>query len=195
MATEIVRTAHNKKRGAVIKHFIQLAQSCLELRNFAVVSAIVSGLNMNAIQRLKKSWKVISRGWSGYKLTALKTIPKAVQDQLAHLEGYVMPYNNFAKYRNALKTSPLPCLPFIGIYCRDLTHIEEGNADYLENGHANLEKMRMKTVVVKEIRMFQAHRYNFEVSVSVQNYLNNISALAEPTVRKLSFQIEPRNDV
>jgi len=58
VATEIVTTAHNKKRGSVIKFFIQVAKAAYSLHNFAVLSAIVSALNMAAIQRLKKAWKV-----------------------------------------------------------------------------------------------------------------------------------------
>lgn len=106
-----------------------------------------------------------------------------------------MPYNNFDKYRRALKNASLPCLPFIGIYCRDLTLIEEGNSNYLENGHVNLEKMRMKTAILKEILMYQSTPFQFSVTHNIQNFLNNINVLEEPTIKKLSFQVEPRSDV
>ena len=125
----------------------------------------------------------------------IQTVPKSYIEILTDLEGYVLPYNNFAKYRQALKQAGYPCLPFIAVYCRDLTHIEEGNPDLLDNGHVNLEKMRMKTAILKQIVDYQNHPYSFPVNLTIQNYLSNISALSEANIKQRSFQIEPRNDI
>lgn len=58
VATEILLVANMKKRASVIKHFIQMAVACLEIRNFNTLLEITAGLNFSVIQRLRKTWKV-----------------------------------------------------------------------------------------------------------------------------------------
>lgn len=43
--------------------------------------------------------------------------------------------NNFKIFRDSLRTVSPPSIPFLGLYLSDLTFIEEGNSNYLdENG-------------------------------------------------------------
>ena len=55
---EICNCQDEKQRGALISHYIALANVCYEQSNFNALMAILSGLNSNAVDRLKKSWKV-----------------------------------------------------------------------------------------------------------------------------------------
>lgn len=58
-ASEIVLTPELKHRTAVLCHLLQLSDHLLELRDYFAVMAIYLGLSLNAIDRLKQTWKVI----------------------------------------------------------------------------------------------------------------------------------------
>lgn len=47
-----------KKRVAMIKQFVQLAEACRNLRNFNALMAVLGGLNNAAVRRLKLTWAV-----------------------------------------------------------------------------------------------------------------------------------------
>lgn len=125
------------------------------------------------------------------------------------LEDLMSPFGNYSKYRTALQNSSYPCLPYFGLfffflqdtsisnvfsrkglYLRDLTYIEDGNADLLENGHCNMEKMRMKTAILKDVRYHQRRRYDFPPASKIESYLYSMKVLDPPAIQKISSTIE-----
>jgi hypothetical protein len=58
VASEVVKTQNFKKRVSVIKSFIWVAQCAREMRNYNTMLEITAGLNMAAVQRLRRTWKV-----------------------------------------------------------------------------------------------------------------------------------------
>ena len=65
IATEIVKLATPKKRAHVIKQCITMAEYCASIGNYNSVLEITAGLNLIAIRRLHKTWRVrISPGLS-----------------------------------------------------------------------------------------------------------------------------------
>jgi len=57
-ATEIVSEKDLKKRIKVLSKFIHIAQKSLELHNYFSLFALIAGLNLSPVQRLKKTWEV-----------------------------------------------------------------------------------------------------------------------------------------
>lgn len=49
-----------------------------------------------------------------------------------------------------------PLIPFIGLYLKDLTFIEDGNATVLENGLINVDKCYKVSNVIQFLQQFQS---------------------------------------
>ncbi|KAH9272169.1 hypothetical protein BASA83_005509 [Batrachochytrium salamandrivorans] len=85
VATEICTQPEIKNRAKVVEGFIKLAKECRKLNNFNTLMAVISGLNLVAVSRLKATWEI--------------TDPKRVK-QLNELEALLSPTNNFRIYRS-----------------------------------------------------------------------------------------------
>lgn len=87
---------------------------------------MLSGLNMTPVQRLKLAW-------AGVEPRQMKL--------LDGLNKLMDPLSNWQVYRQTLKDTNPPCLPFMGLFLTDLTFIEE-NVSRLPNGFVNFDKVR-----------------------------------------------------
>uniref|UniRef100_A0A8C9ERI6 RasGEF domain family member 1B n=1 Tax=Pavo cristatus TaxID=9049 RepID=A0A8C9ERI6_PAVCR len=56
VATEICMPVKKKHRARVIEYFIDVARECFNIGNFNSLMAIISGMNMSPVSRLKKTW-------------------------------------------------------------------------------------------------------------------------------------------
>ncbi|XP_042165467.1 rap guanine nucleotide exchange factor 6 isoform X1 [Oncorhynchus tshawytscha] len=135
VATEILREPNTMKRTKTIKHFIKIALHCRECKNFNSMFAIISGLNLAPIARLRSSWEKLPSKYD-----------KLFQD----LQDIFDPSRNMAKYRNVLSSQSMqpPIIPLFPVIKKDLTFLHEGNDSHVD-GLVNFEKLRM---IAKEIR-------------------------------------------
>uniref|UniRef100_A0A8C7WLB7 Rap guanine nucleotide exchange factor (GEF) 6 n=1 Tax=Oncorhynchus mykiss TaxID=8022 RepID=A0A8C7WLB7_ONCMY len=135
VATEILREPNTMKRMKTIKHFIKIALHCRECKNFNSMFAIISGLNLAPIARLRSSWEKLPSKYD-----------KLFQD----LQDIFDPSRNMAKYRNVLSSQSMqpPIIPLFPVVKKDLTFLHEGNDSHVD-GLVNFEKLRM---IAKEIR-------------------------------------------
>ncbi|XP_064418087.1 rap guanine nucleotide exchange factor 2 isoform X7 [Latimeria chalumnae] len=135
VASEILKELNQIKRMKIIKHFIKIALHCRECKNFNSMFAIISGLNLAPVARLRSTWEKLN---SKYE--------KLFQD----LQDLFDPSRNMAKYRNVLNSQNLqpPIIPLFPVIKKDLTFLHEGNDSKVE-GLVNFEKLRM---IAKEIR-------------------------------------------
>jgi hypothetical protein len=60
VATEICTQPEIKNRVKIVEKFIKIANYCFKLNNFNTTLAIVSGLNLVSVSRLKATWEVLS---------------------------------------------------------------------------------------------------------------------------------------
>lgn len=81
---------------------------------------------MTPVQRLKLAW-------AGVEPRQMKL--------LDGLNKLMDPLSNWQVYRQTLKDTNPPCLPFMGLFLTDLTFIEE-NVSRLPNGFVNFDKVR-----------------------------------------------------
>ncbi|XP_067231580.1 rap guanine nucleotide exchange factor 6 isoform X2 [Chanodichthys erythropterus] len=135
VATEILREPNALKRMKTIKHFIKIALHCRECKNFNSMFAIISGLNLASVARLRSTWE---------------KLPSKYEKLFRDLQDIFDPSRNMAKYRNILSSQSVqpPIIPLFPVVKKDLTFLHEGN-DSSVDGLVNFEKLRM---IAKEIR-------------------------------------------
>ncbi|XP_042187170.1 ras-GEF domain-containing family member 1B-A isoform X2 [Oncorhynchus tshawytscha] len=86
VATEICMPVKKKKqRARVMEFFIDVARECFNIGNFNSLMAIISGMNMSPVSRLKKTWS------------------KVKTDKFDILELQMDPSGNFYNYRTAFR--------------------------------------------------------------------------------------------
>ncbi|KAK5138374.1 hypothetical protein LTR08_003435 [Meristemomyces frigidus] len=101
-----------KKRALLIKHWTKVAMHCLELNNYDSLMAIMCSINSSVVQRLKRTWELVTR----------KT-----KARLSELNAVIDYSRNYASLRKRLESPVAPCIPFLGIYLTDLTFLDAGN--------------------------------------------------------------------
>uniref|UniRef100_A0A3B3TEL3 Rap guanine nucleotide exchange factor 6-like n=1 Tax=Paramormyrops kingsleyae TaxID=1676925 RepID=A0A3B3TEL3_9TELE len=135
VATEILKEPNTLKRMKTIKHFIKIALHCRECKNFNSMFAIISGLNLAPVARLRSTWE---------------KLPNKYEKLFRDLQDLFDPSRNMAKYRNVLSAPNMqpPIIPLFPVLKKDLTFLHEGNDNSVE-GLVNFEKLRM---IAQEIR-------------------------------------------
>jgi son of sevenless-like protein len=118
IATEMILKPTPLERAQRIEFFISLGQSALVLKNFNLLMSVLAGLNYASVQRLKKSWKLVS--------------PKLLQT-LQALEALMSSAKNYQAYRAALKAATWPKLPYFGVFLRDLQFVDVGNQTWISS--------------------------------------------------------------
>lgn len=101
------------------------------------------------------------------------------------------PGANFTNYRSLLAAAANG-IPYVGLYLSDLTFIEEGNPDYLENGYVNFSKCRMVGEVIRSVQRFQQKPYNLKPVPTIQQYLLSHKVVSEKDCFEMSLIAEPR---
>lgn len=140
------------QRAKHLEHFILIAdvcipylltQRCRMLNNFSSMWAVAGALNSAAIFRLRRTWDLI-----GYHTKEL----------FEKMNFLTQISRNYAHYRELLRQVNLPCVPFSGLYNKDLIFIQDGNPDMIPNSvHLiNFSKRQRLADIVIEIRMFQS---------------------------------------
>lgn len=61
VATTIIEVQDERKRPSVIEFWIKVAEKLAEMNNFLGVMEMIGGLGNNAVARLKKTWKNVSK--------------------------------------------------------------------------------------------------------------------------------------
>jgi RasGEF domain len=99
VATEVVSETDASKRKYMLQRFIELAHALRTIQNFNSLHAVVAGLEMNPVSRLKATWKSISdKHAETYEALRLENRPN----------------QNYATLREAIKSARPPCLPYLG---------------------------------------------------------------------------------
>ncbi len=167
-------------------------QRCFLLNNFNALMAIQCALNSSTITRLTKTWEGLG---SKYKLM--------VEQQHRAIEHT----RNFAEYRQRLRQTAPPALPFVGLFLTDLTFCHDGNAPTRaapgdssgEKKLINFDRYVKVSRIINEVKKYQVPYDLVEVH-EIQTYLRSVLAAvkgggggsaAEELYRR-SLMLEPR---
>lgn len=173
-ATEVVSGSSIRQRATTIEKLVQLAQKCVEVRNYNTSMEILGGLNRHVVQRMKKSWEAVS---------------PSIFEIFQSINNLFDTRRNFSNYRYQLKRGILPCLPFMGVILHDLTFADEVSTKVDES--INFEKVRTKGRILKDMHFFQKVGYPFEIDQILQPMLHRLLAMPEDLLLKHSRANEP----
>ncbi|KAJ3020203.1 hypothetical protein HKX48_001148 [Thoreauomyces humboldtii] len=179
VASEILGKKDLKARSAVLRTFIVTAKECLEAQNYFSTFAIMFGLSLAPVRRLKNTWESLSDN------------KKKV---LAELEKFTDVSKNFKTYRDRLDVAAPPLLPFLPIFLKDLTFINDGNDSRLPDGRINFDKLRLLTDCVRGITAFARSEYKWwNFDPDMQEYITNPPLeMNISTLQAMSLAVEPR---
>lgn len=183
VAFQILERDDSRKRAAVLKQFISIADRCRILHNFSTMVAITSGLNTPPIRRLKRTWE---------------HIPPKLMSHFNACEAVMESTKNYNSYRQAMSTVNPPCVPFIGVFLTTLQFIHDGSKDMLAEGVINFRKRQKASEVIQDIKRWQAAPFHFTPVPQMIAYLHESLDMfnAGEDVRErfwnLSLEREPR---
>ncbi|KAG7230251.1 hypothetical protein INR49_024355 [Caranx melampygus] len=187
VATEICMPAKKKQRAQVIEFFIDVARECFNIGNFNSLMAIISGMNMSPVSRLKKTWG------------------KAKTAKFYILEHQMDPTGNFYNYRTALRGAAHRSqtansnrerivIPFFSLLIKDIYFLNEGCANRLPNGHVNFEKFMELARQVGEFMTWKQVECPFEEDRAILHYLHTAPIFSEDGLYLASYESEsPEN--
>jgi len=176
VVTEILMSWNSHERVKKIEWFIRLTEELFVLRNFNSVMAVLSGVSMNVVERLKDTWRRVQPELHA----TLQTIAYVMQS-----------IGNFKNYRAKLKSITPPFIPFQALICGDLTRACTGMPTYLEDGLVNAGKLYEIAKILRLVQVCQENPYGFyEVPVIAQHILSAKAIQDEDELYRLSTACE-----
>ncbi|XP_076263599.1 ras-GEF domain-containing family member 1B-like isoform X2 [Rhynchophorus ferrugineus] len=184
VATQVCKCPKKKQRVKIVEYWIEAGRECFNIGNFNSLMAIIAGLNMSPISRLKKTWNKIQSG------------------KFPILEHQMDPSSNFSSYRNTLKAAMWRSagatdqrqrivIPFFSLLVKDLYFLNQGCSNKLPNGHINFEKFWQLAKQVTEFMAWKQVTCPFEKDPRVISLLQHSPVLNENALALASFDCEP----
>ncbi|KAI1294233.1 Ras-specific guanine nucleotide-releasing factor RalGPS1 [Halotydeus destructor] len=169
-----------KLRAHVISHFIKTAKRLLDdHNNLHSCYAIVSALNSLPIYRLSKTWLIVGKK------------DKAIFERLSKLFS---DDRNFEELRRHLERLATPCIPYLGMYLRDLIYVDIVNP-VTPGSDTRAKKM---AAIIDFIKQFQSSSYDYiDINdaileyLSAERYIEELQKFLEDQNYRLSLELEP----
>lgn len=143
---------NQKLRVNMIKTWLKIAISCLYLRNFNSLAAIITALQSHLVTRLTRVWSELSEKY---------------QDLYEYLSGIIHPEKNYSVYRTKLRNFlvsndyNIPIVPYFSLFLQDLTFVTDGNPNFrkantfLNQKIINIDKYLKTARIIADIESLQ----------------------------------------
>jgi hypothetical protein len=168
-----------KKRASRIKKFINIAQRLLRVNNFHTMMAIVSGLDVVHVNRLKRTWA---------------EVPQQSKNILNEMRTLMDSSNNFSQYRKALNivigTPDMFGLPYMPVVLRDMTYTYESISNDCTLDNIEIIGKQLSTIFALQNRGLTGE--DFTVKDSLLHFFATIDPQTdEEQLYALSLKLEP----
>lgn len=143
---------NQKLRVNMVKTWLKIAISCLYLRNFNSLAAIITALQSHLVTRLTRVWSELSEKY---------------QELYEYLSGIIHPEKNYTVYRTKLRNFlvsndyNIPIVPYFSLFLQDLTFVTDGNPNFrkantfLNQKIINIDKYLKTTRIIADIESLQ----------------------------------------
>lgn len=167
-------------RAELISNFVKTARHLFNLNNLHSSYAVISALLSSPIYRLERTWHFFRRKHSRKKV------------QFDQLRDLFSDNNNYEKLRDHLGTCDLPCIPYLGMYSRDIIYINEAHQE------GTMQRTKSTKRILKSIERFQTSEYKHLVHVqeihnclSSSEYIDELQKFVEDANYQRSLELEP----
>ncbi|KAG0325084.1 hypothetical protein BG004_003300, partial [Podila humilis] len=177
VGTMILSPPKVKNRAKMMEKFIRIAKILRDMGNFNTTMAIIGAMNTSSIHRLVQTRDLLQgkEVWTTFK-------------ELQHL---MSSERSFHEYRNALKTTTLPCIPYLGVHLGDLLSISEGNRDFRQDGHIHWKKFCLLSEVISSVIHFQSEPYKIQPDPFISRVITDTHVLDDEELYTKSVGTEP----
>ncbi|KAJ4482001.1 ras guanine nucleotide exchange factor domain-containing protein [Lentinula aciculospora] len=164
VAESILNERDTKKRTALIKFFIKVADRCVGLHNYSTFRSLLAALDSSTISRLRQTWM---------------GLPQKTKLQLESLRRLADHGRNYHEYRTKLRNTAPPAVPFLGLYLTDVTFCREGNPSHRnsplnpDKKLLNFNKYHKLARIVQDMQRFQVP-YHLKDIPEAQEYLAQV---------------------
>ncbi|KAK2703397.1 rap guanine nucleotide exchange factor 1-like isoform X1 [Artemia franciscana] len=174
--SQILEREDAKEREKYVMRFLKIMKHLRKLNNFNSYLALLSALDSAPIRRLE--WQ------------------KRITDGLDEFCALIDSSCSFRTYRQALAESGEPCIPYIGLILQDLTFINLGNQDFLEEGVVNFGKRWLQFHILENMKRFKKCNYPLKRDEKIMLFLNEFNNyLSEDAMWSISESIKPRGGI
>ncbi|CAA9957384.1 RasGEF domain containing protein [Pyrenophora teres f. maculata] len=184
VVSECLLTEDIHERARCIVKYIHIATHARRYRNYATMYQIAIALISNDVSSLKKTWALV---------------PAAEILVMQELEGLVQPLKNFHNLRLEMETATVEdgCIPFIGVYTRDLIYNAQKpafiDAPVVDGERlVNFDRHHTAASIVKNLlRLLEASsKYTFKVEPHIISKCLWLAALSDEEITQRSRQCE-----
>eukprot|EP00127_Corallochytrium_limacisporum_P003457 Clim_evm85s149 gene=Clim_evmTU85s149 len=173
---ELVRETSMEKRVRLYEHFIKVARACHhDYRNYNSTFAILTALDHGSVSRIVDKSQLSRHGLKDFE----------------QLKALMNPIRNHQNYRTELRNASLPCVPFMGLFVKDLVFLNE-LPKKLENGMINFFKMKTITQKALTIQLYQSKVHNIVEDRTVYPLIRSIQSVSENDLWEQSYSILPK---
>ena len=175
---QLVTSVRLRERTKAYERLVDLAGELCNLRNYQCLSAVLSGLTSSSVGRMKRT---------------LTEIPSATATKLKDLEWIFSLEKNFKNYREIMDNCSLPCVPYLGMYQKDLFFLNDGNPNKI-NDLINFSKRTRISEVIFDIHCCQNGAYtNLVPFPSFVAMLYDTPIMTEKELHLWSRRVDPRD--
>jgi son of sevenless-like protein len=186
VTSKILECSTIRARREVMTRFIKIAKALLDMNNFSTMWIITSALDSTPIHRLKHTWAEIDKN----SLADYQECMTTMSTERA-----------YRVYREKIKFTQPPCVPYLGVYQTDLTFTEDGNPKFkiTTDGKKVINWKRNQLIyeVIASIKHYQVCSYDFQAVYQIQKLLEKTFGehvlQSDEELYQKSCQLEPRN--
>lgn len=170
-----------RQRAEYLSYFIRTAKCLFHLNNLHSSNAIVSALLSSSIYRLDRTWHYFNRKYPKDRI------------QFDKLQETFSDINNYEILRKHLDSCELPCIPYLGIYSRDMIYIQEAHHD------DKIQCSKSTSKILEMIEKFQLSSYDelapipeIQYILMSSRYLDELQKFIEDANYLRSIELEPQ---
>mmetsp|Transcript_15855 Transcript_15855/g.22078 ORF Transcript_15855/g.22078 Transcript_15855/m.22078 type:complete len:744 (-) Transcript_15855:72-2303(-) len=177
VATCVVKTETKENRIAIINKFLDVAQNCLNYKDYNAFFAVMQGLSHPSVDRLSQTWQ-------GLKQQTLQ-LYKGFQQLVSKDEHY-------KAYKQKQETSLAPSIPCLDVFLEEIAYVDSFNQDVGKGGIINFSKHRKMARMIRNIEQYGSAPYPSDVTPndSIQDFILNTLLLDDDALQKKSLLIE-----